>query len=92
MEEIVRKSRKDKYIASQKKEIRETSVERPERMPLQIIKNVKRVLSKLHQRRKKLNSNVYITLLYESLCISLYFKVYKNDCISEHTLIMTVVF
>ena len=60
MEEIVRKSRKDKYIASQKKEIRETSVERPERMLLQIIKNVKRVLSKLHQRRKKLNSNVYI--------------------------------
>ena len=31
MEEIVRKSKKDKYIASQKKEIGETSVERPEK-------------------------------------------------------------
>ncbi|KAK7832627.1 hypothetical protein CFP56_026247 [Quercus suber] len=30
MEKIVRKSRKDKYIASQKIEIGETSVERPE--------------------------------------------------------------
>ena len=30
MEEIVRKSRKDKYIASQKIEIGETSVESPE--------------------------------------------------------------
>ena len=30
MEEIVRKSRKDKYIASQKIEIGETSFERPE--------------------------------------------------------------
>ena len=68
MEEIVRKSRKDKYIASQKIEIGETSFERPEltapittedgrpghkRTPFQIFKNVKTVLSKLHQRRKK---------------------------------------
>ena len=30
MEEIVRKSRKDKYIANQKIEIGETSIERPE--------------------------------------------------------------
>ena len=29
MEEVVRKSRKDKYIASQKIEIGQTSVERP---------------------------------------------------------------
>ena len=53
MEEIVRKSKKDKYIASQKKEIGETSVERPEKCCFKCIKNVKRVLSKLHQRRKK---------------------------------------
>ena len=68
MEEIVKKSRKDKYIASQQIEIGETSVERPgltapittederlrhKRMPLQCFKNIKRVLSKLHQRRKK---------------------------------------
>ena len=42
------------------------------------IKNVKWVLSKLHQRRKKLNSNVYTTLLYESLCISLYWFFFKK--------------
>ena len=69
MEEIVRKSRTDKYIASKKKiEIRETSFERPEltalitiedgrpghkRTPLQMLQKVKTVLSKLHQRRKK---------------------------------------
>ena len=101
MEEIVRKWRKDKYIANQKIEIGETFVERPEltapittkdgstghkRMPLKCFKNVKRVLSKLHRRRKKLNYNVYTTLLYKSLCISLYFKVYKNDQINKiHT-------
>ena len=68
MEESVRKSRKDKYIASQKIKIGETSFERPEltapittkdgrpghkRTPLQMLQNVKMVLSKLHQRRKK---------------------------------------
>ena len=42
MEEIVRKSKQEKYIASQKQEIRETSVERPERMLLQ-----------MHQKRQK---------------------------------------
>ena len=42
MEEIVRKSRKDKYIANQKIEIGETSVERLERMLLQ-----------MHQKRQK---------------------------------------
>ena len=47
MEEIVRKSRKDKYIASQKKEIGETSVERTERMPLQ-----------MHQKRQKGNKQI----------------------------------
>ena len=50
MEEIVRKSRKDKYIASQKIEIGETSVERPERMPLQMLqkhqKGTKQIASK----------------------------------------------
>ena len=69
MEEIVRKSRTDKYIASKKIEIRETSFERPElialitiedgrpshkRTPLQMLQKVKTVLSKLHQRRKKI--------------------------------------
>ena len=68
MEEVVRKSRKDKYMANQKIEIGQTSVERPQliaaitieveetddkSMPLQIFKNVKRVLSRLQQRRKK---------------------------------------
>ena len=42
MEEIVRKSKKDKYIASEKKEIGETSIERPEKMLLQ-----------MHQKRQK---------------------------------------
>ena len=43
MEEIVRKSKKDRYIASKKKkEIGETSVERPEKMLLQ-----------MHQKRQK---------------------------------------
>ena len=69
MEEIVRKSRKDKYIASQKIEIGEITFERPKlialittedrrlghkRTPLQMLQNVKTVLSKLHQRRKKI--------------------------------------
>ncbi|XP_050289755.1 uncharacterized protein LOC126727899 [Quercus robur] len=39
MEEIVRKSRKDKYTANQKIEIGETYVQRPERMPLEASKN-----------------------------------------------------
>ena len=42
MEEIVRKSKKDKYIASQKKETGETSVERLEKM-----------LFQMHQKRQK---------------------------------------
>ena len=42
MEEIVRKSKKDKYIANEKKEIGETSVERPEKILLQ-----------MHQKRQK---------------------------------------
>ena len=42
MEEIVRKSKQEKYITSQEKEIGETSVERLERMLLQ-----------MHQKRQK---------------------------------------
>nr|POF06028.1 hypothetical protein CFP56_47741 [Quercus suber] len=43
MEEIVRKSRKDKFIASQKIEKGETSVERPEKMPLQMLQKHQKV-------------------------------------------------
>ena len=53
MEEIVRKSRKDKYIASQKKEIRETSVERPERMPLQILQKRQKGTKQIASKKKK---------------------------------------
>ena len=67
MEEIVRKSRNDKYIASQKIEIGETSIERPERMPLQMLQKWQKGTKQIAPKKKKLNSNVYTTLLYESL-------------------------
>ena len=78
MEEIVRKSRKDKYIASQKIEIGETSFERPEltapittedgrpgykRTPLQMLQKGKTVLSNLNQRKKNLKSNAFQSIL-----------------------------
>ncbi|KAL4600854.1 hypothetical protein ACB092_11G229800 [Castanea dentata] len=53
MEEIVRKSRKDKYIASPKIEIGETSVERPERMPLQMLKKHQKGTKQIASKKKK---------------------------------------
>ena len=53
MEEIVRKSRKDKYIANQKKEIWETSVERPERMPPQIHQKRQKGTKQIASKKKK---------------------------------------
>ena len=55
MEEIVRKSRKDKYIANKKKikEIGETSVERPERMPLQIHQKRQKGTKQIASKKKK---------------------------------------
>ena len=52
-EEIVRKSRKDKYIASQKIEIGETSIERPERMPIQIIQKRQKGTKQIASKKKK---------------------------------------
>ncbi|XP_030957614.1 uncharacterized protein LOC115979689 [Quercus lobata] len=79
LEEIVRKPKKDKYIAGQKIEIGETSVERPEltaptttedgrtghkRMPLQMLqKRQKGTRQNASKKKKILNSNVYTTLL-----------------------------
>nr|POE80269.1 hypothetical protein CFP56_62818 [Quercus suber] len=48
-EEIVRKSRKSKYIASQKIEEGETSVERHERMPLQMLQKRQKVFTRCSQ-------------------------------------------
>ena len=53
MEETVRKSRKDKYIASQKIEIGETSVERPERMLLQILQKRQKGTKQIASKKKK---------------------------------------
>ena len=57
MEEIVRKSRKDKYIASQKIEIGETFVERPELTAPITTKDGrpghKRLPLQMHQKRQK---------------------------------------
>ena len=68
MEEIVRKSRKDKYIASQRIEIGETSVERPEltapittedgstghkRMPLQMLQKCQKGTKQIASKKKK---------------------------------------
>ena len=69
MEEIVRKSRKDKYIASQKIEIGETSVESPEltapittederlghkRMPLQMLQKRQKGTKQIASKKKKI--------------------------------------
>ena len=69
MEEIVRKSRKDKYIASQKIEIGETSFERPEltapittederlghkRMPLQMLQKCQKGTKQIASKKKKI--------------------------------------
>ena len=69
MEEIVRKSRKDKYIASQKIEIGETFVERPEltapitiedgrpghkRMPLQMLQKCQKGTKQIASKKKKI--------------------------------------
>ena len=53
MEEIVRKSKKDKYIASQKKEIGETSVERPEKMLLQMHQKCQKGTKQIASKKKK---------------------------------------
>ena len=53
MEEIVRKSKKDKYIASQKKEIGETSVERLERMLLQMNQKRQKGTKQITSKKKK---------------------------------------
>ena len=53
MEEIVRKSRKDKYTANQKIEIGETSIERPERMPLQILQKHQKGTKQIASKKKK---------------------------------------
>ena len=53
MEEIVRKSMKDKYIASQKKEIGETSVERPERTLLQMHQKHQKSTKQTASKKKK---------------------------------------
>ena len=68
IEEIVRKSRKDKSIVSQNIEIEQTFVERPQlttaittkdektddkSMLLQMLQKRQRVLSRLHRRRRK---------------------------------------
>ena len=69
MEEIVRKLRKDKYIASQKIEIEETSIERPEltipittedgrpghkRMPLQMLQKHQKGTKQIASKKKKI--------------------------------------
>ena len=53
MEEIVRKSKQEKYIANQKKEIGETSVERPERMLLQMHQKRQKGTKKIASKKKK---------------------------------------
>ena len=52
-EEIVRKSRKDKYIVSKKIEIGETSVERPDRMLLQMLQKRQKGTKQIASKKKK---------------------------------------
>ncbi|KAF3968785.1 hypothetical protein CMV_007371 [Castanea mollissima] len=54
MEEIVKKSRKDKYIASPKTEIGQTSVERPERIPLQMLQKRQKSAKQNPAKKKKI--------------------------------------
>ena len=79
MEEIVRKSRKDKYIASQKIEIGETSFETPElsapittedgrpdhkRTPLQMLQKCQNGTKQIASKKKKnLKSNAFHSIL-----------------------------
>ena len=79
MEEIVRKSRKDKYIASQKLEIGEKSFERPElttpittedgrpvhkRTPLQMLQKCQNGTKQFESKKKKnLKSNAFQSIL-----------------------------
>ena len=79
MEEVVRKSRKDKYMASQKIEIGQTSVDRPQliapittedgrignkRMPLQTLQKCQKGTKKIAPKKKKnLKSNVFQSIL-----------------------------
>ena len=78
MEEIVRKSRKDKYIASQKIEIGETSFERPEltapittedgrpghkRTPLQMLQKCQNGTKHFESKEKKMKSNAFQSIL-----------------------------
>ena len=78
MEEIVRKSRKDKYIASQKIEIGETSFERPEltapittedgrpghKRTLQMLQKCQNCTKKIASKKKKnLKSNAFLSIL-----------------------------
>ncbi|XP_050288069.1 uncharacterized protein LOC126726764 [Quercus robur] len=53
MEEIVKKSRKERYIASQKIEIGETSAQRPERMPLQMLQKRQKSTKQIATKKKK---------------------------------------
>ncbi|KAL4598102.1 hypothetical protein ACB092_11G035100 [Castanea dentata] len=53
MEEIVKKSRKDKYIASPKTEIGQTSVERLERIPLQMLQKRQKSAKQNAAKKKK---------------------------------------
>ncbi|KAM3685740.1 hypothetical protein ACJW31_11G140800 [Castanea mollissima] len=53
IEEIVKKSRKDKYIASPKTEIGQTSVERPERIPLQMLQKCQKSAKQNPAKKKK---------------------------------------
>ncbi|KAM4072483.1 hypothetical protein ACB094_11G141100 [Castanea mollissima] len=53
IEEIVKNSRKDKYIASPKAEIGQTSVERPERIPLQMLQKCQKSAKQNPAKKKK---------------------------------------
>ena len=79
MEEVARKSRKDKYMASQKIEIGQTSVDRPQltapittedgrignkRMPLQTLQKCQKGTKQIAPKKKKnLKSNVFQSIL-----------------------------
>ena len=65
IEEIVRKSKQEKYITSQEKEIGETSVERPERMLLQMHQKRQKGTKQIASKKKKLNSNVLLFFFFK---------------------------
>ena len=88
IKEIVRKSRKDKYIANQKIEIGETSVERPERMPLQMLQKHQKGTKQIASKKKKNWTLMYILPYSTSLYV--FHSIVNYYYVSQFSMLDTV--